>query len=277
MISFGIPYIPSNLATWIMTFADRYFLQFLSTSTALGLYSMGYKFGAVISILVVTPLTRAWGPFFWSIAKEKNNKEIYSVVLTYFILIGTSIALGLSVLSEEVLIIMATPPFYSAYKIVPLIALSYILYGCFTILAVGIALKKKTKYMPLIVGTGAIVNLGLNYLLIPSYGMMGAAVATVISYLLLPIGSYFVSRRFYPIEYEWGRVGKIFIAAVLVYAGSLFISTNSAIITVLFKLASLLGFPILLFAFKFFKSEEIQKGKELSKIVLKYIRSKFGH
>lgn len=276
MISFGIPYVPSNLASWIMTLADRYFLQFLSTSTALGLYSMGYKFGAVVGVLVLTPFTMAWGPFFWSIAKEKNNKEIYSSVLTYFVLIGMFITLGLSVLSKEVLIIMATPPFYSAYKVIPLIALSYTLQGCFSILSVGIALKKKTKYLPLVMGTGAMVNLGLNYLLIPSYGMMGAAVATVISYLVLPIGSYFVSRRFYPIKYEWGRVGKIFIAAALVYVGNLFISTDSAIITGLFKLASLLGFPILLFAFKFFKSEEIQKGKELSKIALKYIRSKFG-
>lgn len=274
MISYGIPYIPSNLAAWIMTLADRYFLQFLSTSTELGLYSIGYKFGMVINALVTAPFAAAWGPFFWSVAKEKNNKEIYSSVLTYFVLIGMFIALGLSVLSKEVLTIMATPPFYGAYKVVPLIALSYILLGCFSILFVGAGLEKKTKYAPLITGVGAIVNLGLNYLLIPSYGMMGAAIATVISYLLLPIGSYFISKRYYPIKYEWGRVVKIFIAAALVYAGSIFIINDSAIIAGVLKLLILLGFPVLLYLFKFFKPEEIQKAKSVFKIARGFIRVK---
>jgi len=277
MISYGIPYVPSNLAAWIMTIADRYFLQFLSTSTELGLYSMGYKFGMVVNALVLGPFALAWGPFFWSVAKEKNAKEIYSSVLTYFVLIGMFIALALSVLSKEVLIIMTTPPFYGAYKVVPLIALSYILLGCFSILFVGAGLQKKTKYIPLITGTGAVVNLGLNYLLIPSHGMMGAAVATVISYLLLPIGSYFVSRRYYPIKYEWGRVAKILVAAGLVYAGSLFIRNDSAIIAGLLKLLSLLGFPLLLFAFRFFKPEEIQKAKEIFRAAPGYVKLRWAN
>jgi O-antigen/teichoic acid export membrane protein len=277
MISFGIPYVPSNLAAWIMTIADRYFLQFLSTSTELGLYSMGYKFGMVIYALVVSPFALAWGPFLWSVAKEKNAKEIYSSVLTYFVLIGMFIALVLSVLSREVLMIVATPPFYSAYEVVPLIALSYVLFGCFSILAVGILLQKKTKHVPLITGAGAVMNLGLNYLLIPRYGMMGAAVATVISYLLLPIGSYFVSRRYYPIKYEWGRVAKIFIAAALVFVGSLFIKNDSTIIAGLFKLLSLLGFPLLLFAFRFFKPEEIQKTKEIFRAAPGYVKRKWAN
>jgi hypothetical protein len=106
---------------------------------------------------------------------------------------------------------------------------------------------------------------------------MGAAVATVISYLLLPIGSYFVSSRYYPIKYEWGRVAKIFIAAGLVYVGSLFIKYDSAIIAGLFKLLSLLGFPLLLFAFRFFKPEEIQKTKEIFRAVPGYVKRKWAN
>ena len=230
----------------------------------------------VIQALVVGPFGLAWGPFLWSTAKEKNAKELYSVVLTYFVLVGMAVALVLSVLSKEVLIIMATPAFYNAYKVIPLIASSYILSGCFSILAVGILLQKATKYMPLITGVGAIVNLGLNYLLIPSYGMMGAAVATLIAYLLLPVGSYFVSKRYYPIKYEWGRVAKIVVAAGLVYAGSLFIRNDSAIIAGLLKLLSLLGFPLLLFAFRFFKPEEIQKTKEIFRAASGYVKRRWA-
>ena len=272
MLSFGLPLVPAGLGVWIMTMADRYFLQFLSTPQELGLYSLGYKFGMVVQGLVVGPFSLAWGAFFWSVTKDKNAKEIYSSVFTYFTLVGMAVALVVSVLSKEALEVMAAPAFHGAYRVIPLIAVSYVLYGCYLILPVGINLEKKTKYLAATVGVGAVVNLGLNYLLIPSYGMMGAAVATLSAYLLLPVGTYFVSRRYYPIKYEWGRVAKIFVAAGLVYAGSLFVRNDSAMIAGLLKLLSLLGFPLLLLAFRFFKPEEMQKIKEIVRASPGYLK-----
>lgn len=277
MLSFSLPLVPAGLAVWIMTMGDRYFLQFLSTPQELGLYSLGYKFGMVVQGLIVGPFSLAWAPFFWSVAKERNAKEIYSSVLTYFALVAMAVALALSVLSKQALEVMSAPAFYGAYQVIPLIAVSYVLYGCYVILAVGITLERKTKYVALIVGVGAAVNLGLDYFLIPGYGMMGAAVATLIAYLLLPVGSYLVSKRYYPINYEWGRVARIFVAAGLVYAGSLFIRSDSAIIAGLLKLASLLGFPLLLFAFRFFKAEEIQKTKEIFNAVPGYVKRRWAN
>ncbi|MFV9677497.1 MAG: flippase [Methanosarcinales archaeon] len=269
MLCFGLPLVPGGLGTLILTVSDRYFLLFLSTAHELGLYSLGYKFGLVIQGIIVGPFTLAWGPFFWSTAKEKNAKEVYSAVLTYFVLVAMFVALALSILSKEVLMIMVTPPFYGAYKVIPLIALSYVLYGCYFILAAGFNLTKKTKYVPLIVGIGAIMNIGLNFLLIPRYGMMGASIATLISYSMLPMGSYFVSRMFYPIKYEWGRVSKIFIAAVLIYVGSLYITNVSLIVSSLLKAMTLFAYPALLYMFGFFKHDEIQIIKELVGIAKK--------
>ncbi len=273
MLKYGLPLVPGGLGTWIMNALDRYFLQFLSTTTALGLYSIGYKFGMAIQLLIVGPFTLAWAPFYWSTFKEKNAQKIYANVLTYFFAVSIFVALSISVLSREILIIMTTPSFYDAYKVIPLIALSYVLYGCYHILSVGFNLKKKTKYVPFIVGTGALTNIGLNLLLIPNYGMMGAGVATVISYLLLPFGSYLVSQKYYPINYEWGRIIKIFIAALIVYIGSLFIINDSAILASILKLFSILGFPILLYLFRFFKDEETRKVKHIFNTVYTKLRS----
>jgi O-antigen/teichoic acid export membrane protein len=263
MLRFGLPLIPGNLGTWILTVSDRYFLLFLTTSQELGLYSLGYKFGFVIHGFIVSPFSLAWGPFFWSMAKEKDAKKIFSSVLTYFVLIVMFVTLTISIFSKEILFIMATPSFYDAYKVIPLIALSYVLYGFYFILSAGLNLAKKTKYVPFIVGTGAILNLLLNYLLIPTYGMMGAAVATLVSYSVLPIGSYFVSNKFYHISYEWYRIFKIFIVAFLIYVISLFIAFDSIWISVLLKGLILFTYPILLYGLKFFRREEIQKSREL--------------
>jgi O-antigen/teichoic acid export membrane protein len=145
MLAFGLPLVPAGLSMWILTFADRYFLQFLSTPQELGLYSLGYNFGLVINFLLVVPLQLAFFPFMFSIAKEKNAKEVYSRVFTYFMVTAMLAALALSILCKQVLAVMATPAFSDAYKVIPLIALSYVLFGGYGILTVGINLEGKSK------------------------------------------------------------------------------------------------------------------------------------
>jgi O-antigen/teichoic acid export membrane protein len=272
MLGYGLPLVPVAFLAWIIAASDRYFLQIFCDSTEVGLYSLGYRFGGVLHGLVLGPFQLAWMPFLFSIRQERNAKEIYASVLTYFTVIATFVALALSILSKEVLMVMATPPFYSAYRVVPLIALSYLFYGCFMCVNMGMYLEKKTKYIPFIVGAGAALNLGLNYLLIPTYGMMGAAIATAASYLLMLVVAFFAAQRYYPVRYEWSRIGRIFLAAGLVYAGSFFITNDSPIIAGVLKALTLLGFPALLFAFRFFKPEEITKAKELLKMAPGYIK-----
>lgn len=268
ILAFGLPYVPSNMAAWVMFLVDRYFLQFLSTPDELGLYSIGYKFGMVVNALLVGPFLLAWWPFFWSIAKNENARQVYSRVLTYFVLAGVFLALALSVLSREALIAMTTPPFYDAYRVVPLLALSYVLSGCFSIMAVGINLERKTKYVPVVTGVGACANVVLNFVLIPDYGMMGAAIATLLSYLLLPMGMFLVSRRYYRVDYEWGRLGKIVLAAVLVYGASYFIRNGSALVSGVIKLPIVLGFPVLLWLLKFPDPDETQRAKSLARLTM---------
>jgi O-antigen/teichoic acid export membrane protein len=279
MLDFGLPGVPGGISMWILTLADRYFLQFFSTSTQLGLYSLGYKFGLVVSGLVVGPFGLAWAPFIFSVAKEKNAKEVYSRVFTYFMLVTMFVALALSVLSREVLAIMATPAFHDAYKVIPLIALSYVLFGCYGALAVGINLEGKTKPIAAFVVMAGILNLGLNYLLIPHYGMMGAATATLISYFTLPVGSYFVSQRYYRVSYEWLRVAKICIAFGVVFGGSLFLTdtysiVHSYVVVGAFKLLALLTFPIVLYLFRFYQPAEIKKAKEVVRASPGYLRQR---
>lgn len=279
MLAFGLPMVPAGLAVSAIFLADRYFLQFLSTSAELGLYSLGYSFGLVVDGLLVEPFLTAWGPFAFSIYRQPDARQTFSRVFTYFLLVTMFVSLALSVLSKEVLAVMATPAFRAAYKVIPLIAVSYVLNGCNNILGAGIALEAKTKYYLPIMGAAAIVNLGLNYLLIPDFGMMGAAGAALASFLLMAILSFVISRRFYPVTYEWGRVAKICIAAGVIFAGSFFITdtystVHSYVIVGVFKLLSLLTFPILLYLLGFYQPEEIQKAKESIKAAPGHLRQR---
>lgn len=263
MLAFSIPLVPASLAGFLLVACDRYLLQFLSTPEQVGLYSLGYNFGRIADTVISAPFNLAWVPFMVGMAKEKNAERVYSSVLTYFVLFGTFVVLGLSVLSRDVIRIMSTPSFYDAYRIVPLIALSYLLYGAFSVMQTGIYLKNKTKYLAIIVGAVAIFNAGLCYVLVGRYGMMGAATATLISFAILPIAVYFVSRRFYPISYDFGRVAKILLAAVPVYVASLFISHGSVVVEAVLRATTLLAYPVLLYVLRFYKPEEVRTVRKL--------------
>ena len=263
MVHYGAPFIPSNVFGKVMRLSDRYFLIFMSTATQLGLYSMGYRMGSMVGVLLLSPFLAAWGPFFWSVHKQPNAKEIYSRIFTYYMLVIMGATLVLSVLAKEVLVILATPPFYDAYRVVPLVALSWVLLGGFNLLSVGAGLEKKTKWVPLITGVGAVVNLGLNAVFVPLWGMMGAAAATVIAFVTLPVGGLWASRRYHKIEYEWWRVFKIVALAGGVYAISLAVSTESVVADILLKMLVLVVFPIGLWITGFFKAEEIDKAKAI--------------
>jgi O-antigen/teichoic acid export membrane protein len=272
MLLFGLPFVPADLADWLLSLADRYFLQFLSTSQQLGLYSLGYTFGSMIGTLITAPLALVWQPFLISIAKNKDAKQIYASTFTYFLLVGVFVFLGLSLLSQEVIHAMTTSPFYDAYKVVPLVALAFLLEGCYLVFEGGIYLVKKTQYIPLVMGMATVVNLALNYFLDRRFGMEGAAIALVISYATMPIAMFFISRKLYPVPYEFDRVFKIIIAAVPIYVGGIFIKNHSVLIDGLLRLAICLTYPILLYSIKFYKSEELVKVKIIYVNVLGLIR-----
>ncbi|MBN2463124.1 MAG: oligosaccharide flippase family protein [Dehalococcoidia bacterium] len=274
MLSFGLPLVPVGLGATLLTLADRYFLNFFSTTGEVGLYALGYKLGSIISGLIANPFQLAWLPFLFSIKDSQNAREVYSRVLTYFSLIAIFFALALSVLAKPVLWVMATPPFYTAYKVIPLIAFSYVLQGCYLVVAVPFYLTNRTKWLAYLVGSAALANLLLNYLLIPGYGMMGAATATFLSYAALFLAAAFTGRHYYTIPYEYGRVLKIFLAAGLVFIGSLYINSTSPLATGLLKLVSLLAFPLLLFALGFFRLEELQKVGEVTNIAVKRAKTR---
>jgi len=258
MLSFGLPLVPMSVAANVLSMADRYFLRYYATLEETGLYAVGYKFGAVINLLVGS-FQIAWPAVLFSVAKRDDAEKFYSKLLTYFVLVLASIGLGVSVLSREALKIVTTEQFYAAYQIVPLIVLSHIFLGGYYVTAVGTNLKEKTQYLALATITAAIIHLILNFLLIPGYGMMGAAVSTVISYAVMAAITCGSSLRFYPIGYEWGRLVKIMAVAAMLYGASSLIHTDILAVDVLLKTTVVAAFPLLLHLLNFYTEKELSK------------------
>jgi O-antigen/teichoic acid export membrane protein len=144
---------------------------------------------------------------------------------------------------------MADEQFRHSYRIVPPVALGYIFYGIVYCVAPGVHLKMKTQFLSFFVVLSAVVNILLNFLFVPEFGMMGAAWATAITYLLLAVSTFVFSNRVYPISYEYSRLAKIFISGLFFFYMGQLVQPDSVPIMMAWYLLIVFAFPFsLLFA-----------------------------
>jgi O-antigen/teichoic acid export membrane protein len=262
MLSYGLPLVPGGLSIWVLSVANRYFLERFSTTTELGLYSLGSRFSGILEFLIIQPFLTTWPSIYFPLAKEKDAPLTFSRLTTYFLLIGSFFSLGIIALSNPVIKIMADPQYWNAFRVIPLLVFSVLLYGLFSLLNVGIFIQNKTRYNPVIIGVAAVFNLVFNYFLIPPYGMLGAAYATFLSYLLMDILAYIINVRVYPVPYEWIRIIKIISITVLSSVIVSQVQVSSWKRELLYKFLLIFIFPLLLWVSGFFTSGEVKRAKD---------------
>lgn len=264
LLKFSIPYIPAGIAANIIQIIDRPILKYLTNDETVGIYQASYRLG-IFMMLVVSMFEFAWRPFFLNNAKDPDAKNIFSKVMTLFILVSSFIFLTITVFIND--IVKMNLPFgfhligeayWGGLSIVPVILFAYLLNGIYVNLMAGIYIEKKTKYLPLITGLGAVSNVAANFILIPEYSYMGAAVATLISYLIMMIGIYIVSNKYYKINYDYKRIILIFLSLLIVTA-LYFFSINIFDLVWYFKLIFILIFLLLISLFKIYDFSILRK------------------
>lgn len=221
MNHFGLPLVPSALLLWTTNFSDRFFLVKLTDTSEVGLYSVGVRIASAM-VLLLTAFRMAWPAFAYSIESDEEAKRTYAWVLTYLIVLSTWIATALTLLSPWIVSWLTTPQFESASQVVGPLSFAAVAFGGYIVLAIGIGRARRTQFNWVITGVAAAVNVALNLALIPSYGMMGAAIATVAAYTVMFVGMAWWTQRIFPVPYQWRRVLTAAAAGVaLVAAGKL--------------------------------------------------------
>jgi O-antigen/teichoic acid export membrane protein len=205
MNRFGWPLVPSALALWVTNFSDRLFLVKLSGPSEVGLYSIGVRIASVI-VLVLTAFRTAWPAFAYSIEDEDEARRTYGFVLTYLIAAVSWLALALGLLSPWIVRLLTTPSFYEGHRVVALLAFAGVAQAGYVVVAIGIGRARKTQFNWVVTGAGALLNVMLNLVLIPPYGMMGAAIATIAGYSLMFVLMAWHAQRTYPVPYQWRRI-----------------------------------------------------------------------
>ncbi len=206
MQKFGMPLVPSALALWAINFIYREFLAWYKGQGEVGVYSVAIKVASIITFVMVAFRT-AWPAFAYSIEDDRDARRTYSFVLTYLLAAVTWVALALGALSPWwVRLLSGRESYLRAEKGVGLLAFAFALYAGYTVLAIGSGRARRTQFNWVVTGCGAAVNIGLNFWLIPRYGLVGAAIATLGGYLALFVAMTAYAQRVYPVPYQWRRV-----------------------------------------------------------------------
>lgn len=241
---FGLPFIPAGIGFAINEGVDRFFLGGLSDEAVrsiygiqesseyiVGIYNANYKL-AVFMLLLVQMFRMAWQPFFMRKSDQKEAPQLFAETFIYFNMGAALIFLVVSLFVEQIVAIKV--PILDAYligeeywlglSIVPILLTAYWFQGWYVNFSAGIFIAEKTKRLAQITLTGALVTILANLMLVPAYGMMGSAAATVLSYLTMALLIYRYSTRSFNVPYNlWQGFAVVGVAAMTVY-GKAFLS-----------------------------------------------------
>ena len=249
MNRFGIPLVPAALALIAVNFSDRFFLVHLASLDDVGLYEIGVRIASAM-VLLLTAFRMAWPAFAYSIEDDGEAKRTYAFVLTYLVTVASWLALALGLLAPWLVRLLTQPEFYEGEKVVAPLAFGGMAYAAYIVMAIGVGRAKRTQFNWVITGLAAVVSVALNLILIPPYGIMGAAIATVAAYAVMFLGMTWYAQRVFPVPYQWRRVVTAVAAALaLLLAGRGVGGLGAAI-------ALTLVYPLALLILGFFLPEE---------------------
>jgi O-antigen/teichoic acid export membrane protein len=245
----------------LTNFSDRFFLIKLSDAHEVGLYSIGVRISSAI-VLLLTAFRLAWPAFAYSIEDDRDAQRTYSFVLTYVVYVCCWLALGLGLLAPWIVKLITTEPFYPAQNVVAPLAFGVAAFGAYVVVQIGTGRARQTRSNWLVTGAAAAVNVALNFILIPPYGRMGAAIATVVAYTLLFIAMAWRAHQVFPVPYQWRRVATVGLAAVG-------LTVLGKVLDVPFGVAVLMtaAFPLVLLLLGFYLPAERRRLRRLLPIL----------
>ncbi len=219
LLFFGIPMVLGFISFWILQLSDRYLLSYFGSLAQTASYSVAYSLGGALSPVILGPFNLAWPSVMYTIAKRKDAASIYQLVFRWFSIVLLVAVFAFSLLATVLLDILFPPAYHSVAPVIPIIAVSTMFYGIYNVFTVGIFIQRKPWFIIIFTSLAALVNVGLNIILIPFYGSIGAAISTLLAYALLAWMAYIVNQRLYPIPFEVGKFLLALLVGIVLYIG----------------------------------------------------------
>jgi len=235
LLRLGFPFIFSTFAIWALNMSDRFILNYFHGPAEVGIYSLANTLASVFQVLLYAPLGLFWAPFFLSYASERSaedTKRLFATAMKYFFLAASALLLAITLGAGDMLRIFhvqfgAQEGYLQAAMLVPLLTLGIFLHFMSDNFANPLFIVKRSKFFAIGGGIAAAVNIGLNFLFIPRFGALGAALTTIIAYAVHLALFYRWSMRLYPVDYHLRKLvprGLLFLGAAFIIGWNIEIS-----------------------------------------------------
>lgn len=250
MLKFSIPLLLSSLSGFAAIYIDRIFIKNILGLEELGVYGVGYRFACVASI-VFSGFQGALMPLVYKYHKEKNTPNDISRIFDIFCCFSLILLLGSILFSKEMILLLVAEPFYESYKLIPVLVMSILFLNMY-IFAPGLTIYKKTNLVALINLLTMILNIILNIILIPTFGIFGAAVSTLIGSLFLFVMYIVMGNRYYYILYNYKKYIFLFLFVLMIGCVLNYLIINIGLFSIFLKILLFLVISILIIYSTFF-------------------------
>ncbi len=239
----GIVLLPTTLSAWSLALADRLFLGQWVSEAELGYYDIANKI-ANLAYVAMAPIYTAWMPLTLAMQHHPLAHVRYVRMARYLVAAVLFIGLFLGLFAIEMLIVLTQPAYFPAAPYVGFLAYMHIFSAFSTVFMVGAMMGKQLRSVSVGVLLGALVNIALNIVLIPRFGLRGATVATMVGFAVTPLVLFVLVQRRYPLPYPIGRmVAALTVQFALLIAG-LFVPAITFPVRVAIKLGILALLPV---------------------------------
>ena len=243
-LAFGLPIVPHLLSGWALNFVGRVMLERMAPLDEVGRYTLGCNLGMVL-LMIITSINDAYQPYYYNLRTSSPDwqHKIMRIVLFYVAGIGFITLVG-SLFAGELVHLLTPPRYHASAHYVPPVLLGYLMVGLYYFVASPVFFHKKTFLLPFITGAAAILNIGMNYLLIPKYGAIAAAWTTCICYFFMVVVYYLIVQRLDAFPYPLWRTSL----ALVYLLAAIFVSESVGILTPFawaVKSAMVVGYTIL--------------------------------
>lgn len=265
-LNFGIPIIPSDLGSWLITSGDRYVIGYILGAASVGIYSVSYSIGSItyllsrILLFVLPPALSG----LYDRGRIDEVKVHLSYSLKYLLAIAIPFTFGAAILSKPVLTLFSTSDIANeGYLITPIIALSTLVLASLDLSGQILVLVKKTRILGTIWIIGGLINLVLNILIVPHLGIMGAAISTLVAYTLIGGLVAYYSFRQFSFSIDWRFIIKSLIASGIMSLAIWQMSPEGTLATLGTVMVGVLTYATILFLLRGFAREELVFFKRL--------------
>jgi O-antigen/teichoic acid export membrane protein len=220
MISYGLPIVFSGYALLILRLGDRYLVGYFLSVSDVANYSVPYNLCDYITGIIVTAFQFAFFPMIMNLWNQGKHAQVDLQVrsaIRYYCMIALPMIFGTIALGDQLIVFFASEKYSGTSHILPYVIIGVMLQGLFLPLMIGLHFSKKTQVMLKLSWWAAFLNITMNIILIPAMGILGAAIATLFSYVALLIAGAITSSKYFKVKIPWHPISNYFLSAIAMF------------------------------------------------------------